>query len=73
MFLFKLFNAEFSDFTNIAQVNDFLKNKFNIFSYEHRLFYRISSFTFKALNFKNGPSHLKYIATTEYLKESEIK
>ena len=56
--LFKLFNIEFSSFSSIDEINNFLHRKFNIFSFQHRIFKRISIFSFKLINFSNSPEEL---------------
>ena len=67
--IYKLFNISFTEFTSISQINDFLKEKFNIFSFQARAFVRFSVFTFKMLHFES-PLLLKDIMTNNILTQS---
>ena len=59
--LFKLFGVEFTDFNTANENNEFLHKKFGIFAFQHRIFSRISTFSFKILNFNNSPKPLHIV------------
>ena len=57
--LFKLFNVELCNFSNLTDINNYLNSKFNINSFQSRIFTRISIFSYKILRFFNSPIILK--------------
>jgi len=59
--LFKLFKFDFTDF-DANTINDFLKN-YGLFAFQHRVFVRLSLFTYKALS-DNAPPILYGLITT---------
>lgn len=55
--LFKLFKFNFSNFS-VIQINKFLFS-YNLFSFEHRILYKLSIFSFNIKNKQNSPIELK--------------
>ena len=55
--IYKLFKFNFKNF-GFKEINDFLR-KFNIFSFEYRIFYRLSLFINKILYSNIAPINLK--------------
>ena len=68
--LFKLFNIEFSEFTNLDDINSFLREKYGVSAFQHRIFHRISIFSFKLLNFLNKPKTLHECVLDNFLEKS---
>ena len=65
--LFKLFKVEFSDLASLNEVNDYLHKRFGIYSFQHRLFSRISILSFKLLNFLDSPRILQKTMISNFI------
>ena len=68
MCLFKLFKIEFAEFSSLEEINNFLHKKFGIYSFQHRIFSRISILSFKLFNFLKSPKILQDIIVKNYVK-----
>ena len=62
-----LFKIDVSEFDDYNQLNTFLRDKYQISGFQHRLFHRMAVFSFKLLNFTASPQILKSIITSNYL------
>ena len=62
-----LFKIDVSEFDDYNQLNTFLRDKYQISGFQHRLFHRLSVFSFKLLNF-TANSQINY-----YIKLFDIK
>ena len=62
--LSKLFKIDFSNFSDICEINEYLMKKFNIPAFQHRLLQRIALFSYKILNFTSAPCILIFHITT---------
>ena len=56
-----LFKFDTFEFTDYNKINDYLMEKFNIPAFQHRLFQRLSVFSYKMLNFDSSPIILQEV------------
>ena len=67
--LFKLFKVEFSDFNSFDDINIYLHKRFGIYSFQHRIFSRISILSYKLLNFVSAPRILQDSIISNFANE----
>ena len=68
--LFRLFKLDFTDF-DANKINDFLKN-YGLYAFQHRVFMRLSLFTYKALSDSAPPILRDLISTSIDTEHSSV-
>ena len=70
--IYKLFGSNFSDFSSLGEINIFLEKKFNLSSFQTRVYSRFALFTFKAIHLDRFPARIKEIANNNFITNSLI-
>jgi hypothetical protein len=69
--LYLLFKFDISLFKDFNDINSFLLDKFGIPAFQHRVFSRLSIFSFKILNFSMSPKVLRDVILENFEKLNE--
>jgi len=69
--LYLLFKFDISLFKDFNDINKFLLDKFGIPAFQHRVFSRLSIFSFKILNFSMSPKVLREVILENFEKLNE--
>lgn len=70
--IYKLFGSNFTEFSSLGDINEYLGKRFNLSSFQARIYSRFALFTFKAIHLDKFPSEIKETITNNFITNSLI-